>query len=226
MVETNIYEAMRTQRAIRRLRSDPIPDEVLGRIFEAATFAPTGGNRQVWRMVAVKDAVIKSQLGHLYQKHWQKYADSYRQSNINASGEAAEAMERTLAAGDYLAANLAEVPVVVIVCFEAYGLAVTDIDLGRIPVVGGGSIYPAVQNLMLAARAEGVGCVLTTLLCMAEPEVKALLSIPDEWATAAMVPLGYSVGRGYGPVSRKPVTDLFYQDGWGQALGKQGAPQS
>ena len=225
MVEIDLYEAMQTQRAVRRLRPDPIPEDVLRRIFEAATYAPTGGNRQVWRMIAVRDTSTKQQLGQLYVKHWQPYADAYRKSNSGATGEAVAAMKRTLAAGDHLAANLGNVTVVVIVCFEAYGLAVTDIDQGRIPVVGGGSIYPAVQNLMLAARAEGVGCVLTTLLCMSEPEVKELLNIPEDWATAAMVPLGYSVGVGYGPISRKPVEDLFFQDSWGQPIGAAGEPQ-
>jgi nitroreductase len=225
MIETNLYEAMRTQRAIRRLRPDPIPDDVLHRIFEAATYAPTGGNRQVWRMIAVRDTSTKQQLGRLYAKHWLPYAENFRKTKPDTSGDAAAAMERTLAAGDHLAANLGNVPVVVIVCFEAYGLAVTDVDQGRIPVVGGGSIYPAVQNLMLAARAEGVGCVLTTLLCISEPEVKKLLNIPEDWATAAMVPLGYSVGVGYGPISRKPVEDLFFQDSWGQPIDAAGEPQ-
>jgi nitroreductase len=217
MTSFDLYEAMKTQRAVRRLRPDPIPADVLQRIFEAATYAPTGGNRQVWRMIAVTDPGLKDQLGVLYTKHWQPYTDAYRKANAG-TGEEDAAMDRTLAAGDYLAANLGTVPVVVIVCFEAEGLAVTDIKLDRTPVVGGGSIYPAVQNLMLAARAEGVGCVLTTLLCMSEPEVKELLNIPDDWATAAMVPLGYSVGEGYGPISRKPVDRLFYQDSWDQPL--------
>ena len=220
-----MYEVMRTQRAVRRLRPDPVPEDVLRRIFEAATFAPTGGNRQVWRMIAVSDTSTKQRLGQLYAKHWQPYADNYRKSNPDASGEASAAMERTLAAGDHLASNLGNVPVVVIVCFEADGLAVTDIDQDRIPVVGGGSIYPAVQNLMLAARAEGVGCVLTTLLCMSEPDVKELLNIPEDWATAAMVPLGYSVGVGYGPIARKPVESLFFQDSWDQPINLAVEPQ-
>jgi nitroreductase len=214
----DIYEAMQTQRAVRRIRPDPIPDDVLQRIFEAATYAPTGGNQQAWRMIAVTDPALKEQLGALYAGHWQPFSGSYRKAGENMDAEAAAAMDRTLAAGDHLAANLGQVPVVVIVCFKPSGLAVTDIDQDRVPVVGGGSIYPAVQNLMLAARAEGVGCVLTTLLCMSEPAVKELLNIPDDWATAAMVPLGYSVGVGYGPISRKPVDQLFYQNGWDQPV--------
>ncbi|TDI62597.1 MAG: nitroreductase family protein [Alphaproteobacteria bacterium] len=217
MTTSDLYEAMRTQRAVRRIRPDPVPDDVLQRIFEAATYAPTGGNQQAWRMIAVTDPALKEQLGALYAGQWQPFSDNYRKAAETMDADAAAAMDRTLAAGDHLAANLGRVPVVVIVCFKPSGLAVTDIDQERVPVVGGGSIYPAVQNLMLAARAEGVGCVLTTLLCMSEPAVKKMLNIPDDWATAAMVPLGYSVGVGYGPISRKPVDKLFCQDQWDQA---------
>lgn len=218
MSEMGLYEIMGSQLAIRRMRPDPIPEDVLGRIFKAATLAPTGGNRQAWRMIAVRDPALKAQLGALYKKQWLPFTDNYRKMGEGASDEAAAAMERTLAAGDHLANNLENVPVVVIVCFEPKALAVTDIDQDRVTVVGGGSIYPAVQNLMLAARKEGVGCVLTTLLCMFEPEVKKILNIPDDWATAAMVPLGYAIGKGYGPTSRLPVEKMFYEDQWGNPV--------
>ncbi len=103
----------------------------------------------------------------------------------------------------------------VVVCFNPPMLAVTDAKQDRVSVVGGGSIYPAVENLLLAARAEGLGCVLTTLLCAEEPEIKKLLDIPAGWGTAAMIPLGYPAGQGHGPISRKPVRELFFSDRWG-----------
>ena len=93
-------------------------------------------------------------------------------------------------------------------------MAITDADLDRPSVVGGGSVYTAVQNLMLAARAEGVGCVLTTLLCFEESAVKELLKVPDPWGTCAHIPMGYPVLGGYGPTSRRPVGKMLYQNTW------------
>jgi nitroreductase len=97
-------------------------------------------------------------------------------------------------------------------------MAITDDGLGRPSVVGGASIYPAVQNLLLACRAEGLGCVLTTLLCRAEPAVKALLAIPPEWATAAFVPIGWPASKGHGPLTRRPVERMAFGDRFGGEL--------
>ena len=211
----NLYEAMRTLRAVRRLRPDPIPDEVLQRIFEAATWAPNGGNRQPWRMIAVRDAAVKKRMGELYTAHWAPYAVNSAKGFASAPEAERAKHARTIAAGDYLAAHMQEAPVLVVVCFNPPMLAVTDAKQDRVSVVGGGSIYPAVENLLLAARAEGLGCVLTTLLCAEEPEIKKLLDIPAGWGTAAMIPLGYPAGQGHGPISRKPVRELFFSDRWG-----------
>ena len=94
-------------------------------------------------------------------------------------------------------------------------MAITDANLDRPSVVGGGSVYTAVANVMLACRAEGLGCVLTTLLCLREKEVKALLGIPDEWGTCAHIPIGYPVLKGHGPITRRPLGKLTYRDQWG-----------
>lgn len=215
----NLYDAMSSLRAVRKLRPDPIPADVLKRIFEAASWAPSGGNRQPWRMIAVCEPVAKRRLGELYALQWRQYAGIYRDAFASAPEDERAKQERTLAAGDYLAAHMHEAPVLVVVCFNPAYMAVTDIkQKGRVSVVGGGSIYPAVQNLLLAARAEGLGCVLTTLLCQVEPEVKELLNIPGDWWTAATIPLGYPVGQGHGPIDRKPVRELFYTDRWGKAF--------
>jgi nitroreductase len=122
-----------------------------------------------------------------------------------------------LASGDYLAQHFGATPVVLVFCFDPRNMAITDAKLGRISVVGGASIYTAVQNALLACRAEGLGCVLTTLLCGCEPEVRELLEIPEPWGTAAAVPIGYPVLRGHGPISRRPVEKLAFLDGWGRA---------
>jgi nitroreductase len=95
-------------------------------------------------------------------------------------------------------------------------MAITDARLDRPSVVGGGSVYPAVQNALLACRAEGLGCTLTTLLCFAEAEVKALLGLPDDWYTCAFVPIGYPQLKGHGPISRRPVSKMAFRDQWGE----------
>lgn len=210
-----LYELLATQRAIRRLRADSIPGEVIRRIMQAAAWAPSGGNAQPWRMIWVEDASRKAALGALYGSCWRAFAGHYKE-RIAGLPEAERAkQERTLRAGDYLGDHFGECPGVFVVCFQPAMLAVTDAKQDRVSVVGGGSIYPAVQNLLLACRAEGVGAVLTTLLCQVEPDVTALLGIPDGWATAAAIPIGYPVGGGYGPTTRLPIQQLFFKDGWG-----------
>lgn len=215
---TGIYEAMRTLRAVRRLKPDPIPDDVLRRVLEAATYAPTGGNAQPWRVVVVRDAVKKARLGALYSERWHAYSAQHRKLIADAPKEAIAKAEKTLAAGDYLADHFAQIPALLIFCFNPKIMALTDEKQPRPHVVGGASIYPAVQNLLLACRAEGLGCVLTTLLCEVEPQVRELLAIPDPWYTAAAVPIGYPLLRGHGPVSRRPVDKMTFADAWGQPL--------
>jgi nitroreductase len=218
MPEQNVYDVMRTLKAVRRLRPDPIPDAVLDRVLEAATWAPTGGNRQPWRMIVVKDRARKQRLGELYSLSWKEYSKRYRQLPAEIPSEVRERMERTYRSGDYLASHFGDLPVVVVFCFNPKEMAITDAKLGRPSVVGGGSVYPSVQNLLLACRAEGLGCVLTTLLCEHEPEVRELLAIPQPWGTAATIPIGYPVGRGHGPLQRRRVSELAFLDSWDRPL--------
>ena len=219
MAAIELYEAMRTLRAVRRLRPDPIPDDVLRRVLEAATWAPTGGNRQAWRVIVVKDPARKQRLGELYKKITVPFIESYADRFTSLPQAERVKAEKMLRSGLYLAEHFGEAPVLCIFCFHPDGLAVTDADLGRVSVVGGGSIYPAVQNLLLACRAEGLGCVLTTLLCKAEPEVRELLAIPQPWGTAAAVPIGYPQLRGHGPISRRSVEEMAFVDTWEQSFG-------
>jgi len=164
--------------------------------------------------VMVTEAGRKARLGELYARRWARFAELYRQRFADADEQERARHERTIAAGDHLAAHFGDCPVVAIVCFNPDLMAITDARQDRPSVVGGGSVYPAVQNFLLACRAEGVGSVLTTLLCQDEGEVKALLDMPDGWYTAAALPMGYPVGGGYGPLNRRPVASLFYRDGW------------
>jgi nitroreductase len=209
-----IYEAMSTLRAVRRLKPDVIAGEVLHRVLEAATWAPTGGNVQPWRAVVVKDAAKKDVLGKLYLERWLEYVAFHRRAIADALDDVKDKADRMLAAGDYLANHFAEAPVIVVFCFNPKGMTLTDAKLDRVSVVGGASVYTAVENLLLACRAEGLGCTLTTLLCEVEPEVKKLLSIPDDWYTACAVPIGWPKLRGHGSITRRPVEKLAFLDEW------------
>lgn len=217
----DLYEAMQTLRAVRRLRPDPIPDDVLYRVLEAATWAPSGGNRQAWRIIVVKDPARKQRLGELYKQVTLPYTKAYVERLADAPEEERKKAERMIRASNYLTEHFGETPALLVVCFNPEGLAVTDAKLDRLSVVGGGSIYPAVQNLLLACRAEGLGCVITTLLCMEEAAVRELLGIPDPWGTAAVVPIGYPVLRGHGPISRRSVEELAFADAWGTPFSRE-----
>lgn len=217
MGEIGLYAAMSTLRAVRRLRPDPVPDTVLRRVLEAASWAPTGGNAQPWRVVVVRDPARKGRLGDLYAERWAAYAAHHRRLVADAPESVRERAERMLGAGNHLAEHFGATPVVLVFCFDPRNMAITDAKLDRISVVGGASVYTAVENALLACRAEGLGCVLTTLLCECEAEVRELLEIPDPWGTAAAVPIGYPLLRGHGPISRRPVEKLAFLDAWGRS---------
>ena len=220
----DVYEAMSSLRAVRRLKSDPVPDEVLERVLQAAAWAPTGGNVQPFRILVVRDRDKMAQIQRWYHEEWHRYTAPMRSGLDHLPEAARESNRKMLRAGDYLARHLGEAPVMLIFCFNPELMAITDAGLDRPSVVGGGSVYTAVENAMLACRAEGLGCVLTTLLCYREAEVKSLLDIPDPWGTCAHVPVGYPVLRGHGPISRRPVSKMAYLDEWGQCYATSSHP--
>jgi nitroreductase len=218
MAYPTVYEAMSTLRAVRRLKPDPIPTDVLNRVLQAAAWAPTGGNAQPWRIVLVTDAAPKKKLGELYAGSWKNFAKGY-EARLTGLPEADRARDaRTLAAANHLGDHFGEAPAIAIFCFNPKFMAITDAKLDRVSVVGGGSVYTAVQNLMLACRAEGLGCVLTTLLCEHEEKVREILAIPQPWGTAAAVPMGYPIAKGHGPIRRQSPEKLVYANRWGTAL--------
>jgi nitroreductase len=214
----DLYAAASTTRAVRRLRPDPIPEPVLRRVLQAATWAPSGGNLQPWHVIAVRDPARKQGLAELYRGLWSEYAAGRRTLLAKLPDAMRARHEKALASGDHLAAHLGEAPVIAAFCFHPERLTITDAELGRPSVVGGASLYPAVQNLLLACRAEGLGCVLTTLLCAREKEVRELLEIPEPWATHAFVPIGWPRGGGHGPLARQPVEQVAFADRFGEAL--------
>lgn len=215
----DLYELMGTLRAVRRLRPDPIPQEVLRRVLQAACWAPTGGNVQPWRVVVVIDPELKQGVADVYRPEWQRYVDFARRRSAAAGlgDDELAAQERTIAAGDHLAAHMGEAPALLLFVADPSQMAITDAQLDRISMVGGASVYTAVQNAMLACRAEGLGCTLTTLHCYREDEIKTLLDIPESWATAALVPIGYPKGRGHGPISRRGPDAMAYSNRFGRS---------
>lgn len=210
-----LYEAMSTLRAVRRLREDPLPDDVLERILQAAAWAPSGGNVQPWRIIAVRDTALRQQIGDLYRPQWEQYGTQARLGLQRLAGEPRARLDRMLDACDYLGENMGRAPVLLVFCFNPTQMAITDQGLERPSVVGGGSVYPAVQNAMLACVSEGVGCALTTLLCYEEPALKEMLEVPADWYTCAVMPIGYPVRGGHGPISRQPVEKLCFADKFG-----------
>jgi nitroreductase len=209
----DLYALLSTTRSIRRISDVPVSEEVLLRIMQAAVWAPSGGNRQPWRIIAVRDRLIKEKIGRLYAAEWEQYVE-YNVAKFKGQPPAVVAQVReAYSGGTRLAETLADVPVLAMFVHDPSALYVTDADLGRHPVVGGASLYPAVQNFLLAARAEGLGGVLTTLVCNRETELRDILKFPTGWGVNAMVPLGYPKGN-HGPISRASVEEMTSIDQW------------
>ena len=202
-------EVIQTTGACRRYRPDPVPDDVLARVLDAARWAPTGGNRQGVRFLAARAAVKKKALRDLYVPLWEQYV-------ARAGARPGAPLPKLVAAADHMARHLDEVPVLLVVCAHLGDLLATDRHLERLTVVGGASIYPSLQNVLLAARAEGLGTALTTLLCAVEPQVKELLGIPADVLTAALVPLGYPVEPFPKKLARRPLSEICFGDAWGE----------
>jgi len=197
----DFFEVAHTQRAMRRLKTDPVSDADLWTLLETAIMAPSGGNVQPWNFVVLRDAEKKRKIGAWYLEAWEQSYGPAREMMLADPGRA-----RTYNSADHLARNLADVPVLVIATIKK-GMGATGPTLGA-------SIYPAVQNLMLAARALGLGTTLTTLHKLHEDDVKALLGIPDDVETMALIPIGWPKGK-FGKPSRLPIEKVVYWDGWG-----------
>jgi nitroreductase len=209
----DLIEAMTTTGTCRYFRDDPVPDEVLLSAFSAARFAPQGGNRQPVRWVVVRDPERKRRLAEWYLQPWKAYLAGIGTGDVQVG-----AVPKAVSDADYFAEHLHEVPALIVVCAELDGLHPTDNELGRLSVVGGGSIYPTVQNFCLALRAQGVASAITTLLCHFEPQVKELLGIPDGLITAAHVAVGYPAHGFPAKLSRLPVEQIAFAETYGEAL--------
>lgn len=207
---SDLFEIIRSTRSMRRLKPDLVPDDLIRQILEAGVCAPSGGNMQRWRFLVIRDAGVKQTVGALYKRAWdEQVAPRYR------AGEPAPGMDRDrflrlLDAAEYLAAHIHEAPVWIVPCLQ--GAAPTR--------TAGSSIYPAVQNMLLAVRALGLGTTLTTLYLGFEKETEAAMGLPADWHSYAILPIGYPMGR-FGPVRRVALADVVYEDRWGQAYRDQ-----
>jgi len=217
----DLFDTLHTQRAVRRFRADPIPDPVLREILAAATRAPSARNAQPWYFVAVRDAALKAEIGRHYLAAWRQ-----AQAFTTALDADADIKQRPDYAGmmrcvDALAVDLDRAPVLVLCCLDLtqLGPMVDESGAIRAPQSAYASIYPAVQNLMLAARGLGVGSTLTTVFLSAESDMRRALGIPDHVHIAALVPLGYPT-RPFRVTERKPVDDVAFLDRWGAPLTK------
>jgi nitroreductase len=223
MTEIGVFEAIHTARALRKLKPDPVADEVIAQILDAAIRAPSAGNAQNWAFIVVREAEQRHKLGAIYRKASviasAMYAARGRPSHMTEAQ-----FQRVLGSGAYLWEHMGDAPVILVPCqFRPKLPPQTSLapemrekfsDEERyVERIRGASIYPAVQNIILACRALGLGTTITTNHIRCEDEVKAALGIPDDVDTFAMMPIGYPEGR-FGPVVRRSVAEVAYSDRW------------
>lgn len=202
----DVLEAIATTRSMRRLKTDLIPDDILRSILEAAVRAASGSNQQTWSFIVIRDPAVKKQVQELYHAAAQVYFAN-RARNAEPAGKEEQATAgRVRSSAAHLAEHMHEAPVLVMCCIR-----------GTESFTLGSSIYPAVQNLMLAARAFGIGSTLTTIHRGRDAEIKQLLNIPDDVHTAALIPLGYPRGH-WGEAKRKPLEEVVFAERFGERL--------
>ena len=221
-----LYEAMRTNPSCRYFTDEPVPNETLHRIFDHARFASSGGNRQGWRTIAIREPEMKAKIAALHQKQWDVYLTharegvvGYQTSDQTKRMDSYNPAQHRLTRTDDFSTSLANVPVLLVCCIELWTLAVTDKDLDRQSIVGGGSLYTFVQNVLLGCRNEGLGSALTTLLAAEEKEVVELLEIPEDIAVGALIAVGWPVPeKQYTKLTRKPVEEVVFSERFGNPL--------
>lgn len=221
MSEIGLFEAIHTARALRRFKTDPVPDELITRILDAAIRAPSASNVQNWAFVVVKDREQRSRIAEIYRRAFAMMSAMYRDRRP-LPHQTQASYNKMMAAADHLANHLHEVPAMIIA-----GLMVPAVrynppagDAARVtsarPLISGASIYPAVQNMLLACRALGLGSVLTTIHAYYNDDVRTALGLPAEFISYAMLPIGYPEdGSGHGPVKRRPLSEVVCLDRWG-----------
>ena len=204
---------MTTTGACRYFRKDDVPDALLFDVFDMARFAPSGGNRQPVRFVLVRDPQVRKRLRDLYLIPWQRYMDGVRAGTVGT-----DVKPGVVEDADQFARHLHEVPVLAVICVRFAGLLVTDAKLDRPSFVGGASVYPFVQNLLLACRERGLGATMTSLLAEFEPEIKTMLGLPEEFAVGGTVAIGWPARNPPTRLRRRAVEELVFVERFGQPL--------
>lgn len=215
-----MVEAMMTQRAIRRVRTDPVDDAVILRCIELGLHAPTGANGQNWEFVVVRDQAIKEQLAKRYRQMWRMYYYGM----IRRVAKRDSSMAKTARAVQWQVDHFEEIPVLVVACLR---LSAKE---GRVPYLPMphaalsaffGSVYPSVQNLLLAARTMGLGASLITLPLWSLASARSALNLPMSVTPICIVPMGWPRGR-YGPTTRRPVGEVTHLDVYGNRVWRDG----
>lgn len=211
----DLDEALLTTRAMRRFTDEPVSDDDVWHCLRAAVQGPSGGNIQPYQFLVVRDPALRRRIGDIYLRAWNRYAPAVRAAMPPIEDDGARARwERNVAASDDLARAFGDVPVLVLVLAPRISMSVTDddgpMDVGSVHA----SVYPAVQNLILAARSRGLGTVLTTVYKIHEDEVREVCAIPDRYEVAAILPLGHPKGR-WGVAPRRPAESLTSWDRFG-----------
>jgi nitroreductase len=224
MPDIGLFEAIYSARSIRRLKPDPVPEELITAVLDAAIRAPSGGNAQSWAFVVVRDPDQRRQLGAIYRK-----ASDIAEAVYAARGRPPNLTERQFArlmtSGAHLWQHMGEAPVLLIPCSRRPALpprealppdigAHWEDEIAYADRIRGASVYPAVQNIILACRALGLGTVITTNHIRCEDEVKALLGIPEDVSTWALMPIGWPIDK-FGPLTRRPLAEVAHADRWG-----------
>lgn len=212
-----LYDVMRTTFACREFTGEPVPDDALHRIVDNARFAPSGGNRQGWRIINVSDPAKKDRLTELSLPTATRYLLQMQagESPLNTIEQSTVTDEQVARAEapEWLVAHIRNAPTLLVITVDLKLIASMDKDLERVGLVSGGSIYPLAWNILLAARNEGYGGTMTTWGIAEEAEVMKLLDIPEHWAVATIMPLGKPTKQ-LTKLKRKPVEDILYTDSW------------
>ena len=203
----DIFEIIHTTRAMRRLKPDPVPDDLVRKILEAGVCAANGGNYQRWRFMVVKDTATKKAVQVWYKKAFDEVVGPRYANSPPPPGISAEKYARQHHAVEYLTEHFHEAPVWIVACLDEGKNTPTR--------TSGASIYPAVQNMLLAARALGLGSTLTTRHLLYAKEAEAALGLPEGVHSYAILPIGWPMGR-FGPVGRTKLEDVVFNERWGQ----------
>lgn len=192
-----LFEAIDTQRGIRYFKTDPVPDELITRLLSAAIKAPSGGVNQGWSFIVIRDPETRRKIGELYRTG----------SKFEIRPDMTAQQRRVYGGAQHLEDHIEDVPVLILACIQGDSST----------TVSGSSIFPAVQNILLAARGLGLGSVLTTRQTRFEKEIKQMLGIPEGVVTVALLPVGFPAeGTRYGPTRRKPLAEVAFDDRWGE----------